>query len=610
MPTTWLRVVAIVVALYVICQGTAAVLFGVVVETGAVPVDLALHAVAAALLFAVSRRFDLFVALLTLSFAALHLGMAAKIAVFGGPVTPDDLVAAPALFLILPLGQQIAAAALAVTVIVLLAINASFGRRRGRRAALVAAAIASPFVLAPGMLVQWLDATFDHVEWNQRRNYETRGPLLYVLHEQARHAAQRAKPPSRGAVADAIGTLVQPLQPAAFSEAGRRPLRKRNVHVIMMESFWDPALLTALDLSRDPWVPAFRTLWEAGGRSRALSPVFGGYTANAEFEALCGLPVDRDGVVFEGRLRNDAPCLPRHLSEQGYETVASHPNIASFWNRVHAYRRVGFTTYWSERDFVADDLNGAFLSDASLYRQVLGKIEALLETGTPLFNYVLTLSGHLDYPLSAARPAVITAEGADELVVRYVNTVHYKTVEVIAVIAELRARDPDAVIVVAGDHLPYLGDQFGPYVESGLLAGRFEDFTPEMWLTLVATPLIVIDGRNGPVKVGTIPMYRLPAVVLDLLDDRQPSLLRLAALVGRDGLTVRPLPGLALALRDDGTVRVCRSGLGDAACERLSRWQALVNTVTADVLWGRQHMLKEAMPAGDTTPVLFPPPDA
>ncbi|MBU1139241.1 MAG: hypothetical protein KKA76_09710 [Proteobacteria bacterium] len=45
----------------------------------------------------------------------------------------------------------------------------------------------------------------------------------------------------------------------------------------------------------------------------------------------------------------------------------------SFWNRTNAYRRMGFKAYWSIKDFNLDDMNYKFLSDASLYRQVVKK---------------------------------------------------------------------------------------------------------------------------------------------------------------------------------------------------------------------------------------------
>ncbi|MBU1139240.1 MAG: hypothetical protein KKD01_04710 [Proteobacteria bacterium] len=64
---------------------------------------------------------------------------------------------------------------------------------------------------------------------------------------------------------------------------------------------------------------------------------------------------------------------------------------------------------------------------------------------------------------------------------------------------DLRISDPDALIVAFGDHLPFLGGNFQGYVEAGTLTSARGKFTPEMFLTYVSTPLIVIDGKRGPV---------------------------------------------------------------------------------------------------------------
>lgn len=132
------------------------------------------------------------------------------------------------------------------------------------------------------------------------------------------------------------------------SPAALRLPDPQHVQLFAFIPFWAdhglyPSVLEKAHFSRDPLAAELRALWEEAGLSTALSPVFGGYTANAEFEVLCGFPVLDTGVKFERRLTNDVPCLPRILRDIGFTTVASHPNIAVFWNRVNAYRRVGFT---------------------------------------------------------------------------------------------------------------------------------------------------------------------------------------------------------------------------------------------------------------------------
>ncbi len=319
-------------------------------------------------------------------------------------------------------------------------------------------------------------------------------------------------------------------------------------------------------------------------------PVFGGYTANSEFESLCGFPLERDEAFFEGRLRRTVPCLPGHLASAGYRSFASHPNAAAFWNRVNAYRRIGFDTYWSDRDFALDDMNGGFLSDASLYRQVLDRLAGVIDGPTPVFNYVLTYFGHYPYPLNERHPPVISASEGHETIAAYANTVYYKSRELMAFVRELRRLDPDGLVAIFGDHLPPLGNQFDGFEESGLLASDRARFADEMFRTLVSTPLVVIDGRRGAIRVGDIPLYRLPALLLQLLGDDRPSIMALTA-ADPDAPSIRPLPGMHFLASGDG-VTICRDGEAQpSACEASASWLAAVRVLRRDLFSGRQYAL-------------------
>lgn len=613
----WLQrlgvLVVAVVLWYVLIHGVLHFSIGVLPQSSAWLRDLSAHLLLALILcgLAAGRRRYLPVALLL--FSAFTLANALKLAILGGPVMPDDLIAARNLFLLLEGWQWWAS--LALVTIPLAGLLWMFAWRRSTAWLTAAALLVAVLALQhkPEPVRQWLDARFGDWVWNQRGNYLMRGLPLHLLQESARNLARRSTPPAPAEVAAALAqvtgsasgaewaedeahessfSLVSHAETGVFSAEDALALRApRNVHMIVLESFWDPTALKAAGLSADPFDPQFRALWQATGNARALSPVFGGYTANAEFEVLCGFPVLHDNVFFEGRLRRDVPCLPRHLAQAGYRSLASHPNAAPFWNRINAYQRIGFDQYWSERDFVLDDMNREFLSDASLYRQVLARIEPALAVGEPLFNYVLTYFGHLDYPLNEARPARITARSDNPLVAAYANTVYYKTRELMAFLAELRARDPQALIVIFGDHLPALGWNHGAYVESGLLAAGRSEFTDQMFHTLVATPLILIDGERGPVRSGDLPMYALPAKILDLLGDQRPSMLRLLA-PAVDAPQLRPLPGLHFSLNGE-QIEVCRPETASPACASSRAWVEAVGVLERDLFSGAQHALRE-----------------
>ncbi|HHW62656.1 MAG TPA: LTA synthase family protein [Rhodocyclaceae bacterium] len=554
--------------------------------------DLLAHLLIGALLFLMAGSMLRFGVAMVVLFSAFTLGNAIKLAVLGGPVMPDDFSAARNLFMLLD-GWQLWGSA-ALLALPLSALLWMFAWRRPRAWMALGAVVAGLIGLQvqPAPVSAWLDARFGDWVWNQRGNYEMRGLPIHLLQETARSLARRGAAPQANEVDDAL-SLLGATQPSPFLKAAAlRPERGgRNVHMIVLESFWDPVALKAAGLSTDPLDPAFRKLWKAAGNARTLSPVFGGYTANAEFEALCGFPVKTDAVFFEGRLRRDVPCLPRHLGEAGYRSFASHPNAAPFWNRINAYRRVGFEQYWSDRDFVLDDMNGEFLSDASLFRQVLDRVGPELGA-QPVFNYVLTYFGHLDYPLNSARPEVIKAATDNGLVQAYANTVYYKSRELMSFVKELRKRDPDAIIVMFGDHLPSLGWNHGGYAESGLLAPNRSEFDDEMFRTMVATPLVVIDGKRGPIKTGDLPMYALPALILDLLGDDRDTMLRFAARAD-DTVRVRPLPGVHFTLEGEA-LTVCRSGELRPACEPSLAWVEAVGVLKRDLFSGEQHALSAA----------------
>ena len=441
-------------------------------------------------------------------------------------------------------------------------------------------------VYQPRNIIGPLDRYVGNVVWDQRSNYLQRGAMLYSLMEGARYFADRVPPPDREAVNAARARLRANLPPRNGPAAEFTP---RNVHIILLESFWDPSPLKAGRYSRDPFPKDFRALWKRTGNSRILSPVFGGYTANAEFEALCGFPVLKDAVKFERDLKNDAPCLPRILARHGYTTIASHPNVPVFWNRVNAYRRLGFETYWSLHDFEQVDMVRNFMSDASLYRQVLDKIGPRLDSGKPLLDYIVTYFGHWDYPLRGARTRVIEDRSRVPEVGSYANTVYYKAKELMEFLGQLAKRDPHALIVIFGDHPPYLGPNYAGYVESGVLADNRSNFTPEMFGVYNAAPLIVIDGERGAQQFGTLALYELPARLLELLhlDYDGPLELTTPATV----LHVRPIPGLHYLVSNDGHVDVCKEPPWTDSCAASAAWLRDIVTVADDLFVGGQYTL-------------------
>ena len=557
--------------------------FDVQLDASAIFYDFLMQLGIGYILFAISKHFWIFLIIQALVMGMLYVGNAVKMSFFGGPIIPDDVFALRSLLLILEGWRFLAVAIPMAAIASLLLFNFSMRHWSAYLASLTVTLLGITLVYKPVMILDPLDKQLGNSKWDQRSNYLSRGPALYSLQEGARFFTLVDKSPDLDEAQMAAENLLS-VGPSPKHVTESKPFTPRNIHIVLLESFWDPSELKKAHYTQNPLAPDFRKLWKNTGYSHALVPVFGGGTANSEFEVLCGFPVTKGSVKFERQLLNAVPCLPHILADKGYRTVVSHPNVPVFWNRVNAYRNIGFQTYWSKQDFLLDDMNREFLSDASLYRQVMEKISGSLDNKQPILDYIVTYFGHWNYPLSESRPNKISSRSKVEEVSSYANTIYYKSRELMAFLDQLRQRDPDSIIVAFGDHLPNLGEG---YVDSGVLYSSWSEFTPDMFKFHVTTPMIIIDGKNGPVKVGNLPLYQVPKLLLNLLNYNERTIMDYVTPL--PDMRVRPLPGLHIDLLKDGKIDVCKEPSYSPSCLKSSRWLQDIFVVSNDLFMGNQY---------------------
>jgi phosphoglycerol transferase MdoB-like AlkP superfamily enzyme len=558
--------------------------FDVKIEPTSVPLDFFAQLILAYILYSISRRPWIFFVLHALIMGVLYIGNPIKIAFFGGPLMPDDIFALRSLLLILSGWKFFVLAFPLVALGGLLFLNFKLRRLHNYIGGVIGGVLALTVIYQPNLIVYPIDTFIGTKEWDQRSNYLWQGATIHTLLETARYFLVADKAPDIDVARAAAKQLLaqHPLDNTPSTE----DFKPRNVHIVLLESFWDANNLKKVKFSQNPLSDEFRKLWKTANNSVALVPVFAGMTANSEFEVLCGFPVTKNTVKFERQLLNEVPCLPRILADKGYKTVVSHPNVAVFWNRVNAYHRVGFQTYWSEKDFDLDDINREFLGDSSLYRQVLGKISSTLESKAPILDYNVTYFGHWDYPLNESRPPQITSTSKVEEVNGYANTTYYKSREFVEFVKNLQKSDPNGIIVAFGDHLPFLGEHFAGYVESDVLKNSRGEFSDAMYKTYVSTPLLIIDGQKGALKVGRLPLYQVPKLILGLLNIHQPTIMDYTMPPEKE--RVRPLTGLHFDEWADGQIQVCKAPPYSPECEHSLAWIEAVKTVSNDLFIGGQ----------------------
>jgi hypothetical protein len=320
----------------------------------------------------------------------------------------------------------------------------------------------------PGRCYETMNAITPDEEWSDRLTAEHWGRLYTVFMREARRLSFLDE-------LDRAPTLEETGMDVRDESLGR--IRPRNVHLIVLESFLDVRELSAARFSRPPLDEAFAS-WVGDGAGLSRSPCFGGETARAEFELLCGVPSLRlYGIEFLAFGGGPAPCLPNRLRRAGFRTMLSFPGGPVYANSRLAYPGLGF----SERIFgdlfspvgapslrLSDgDVN---LFDGDLFDQNLAMVRQWLADGRPFFNYVLTLYGHFPFHLDPRRfPLVARMQPPLAEVERIANQMHYRAIALREYLQELQTLDPHSLIIVVGDHLPPLPDGELAYQRLGYL---------------------------------------------------------------------------------------------------------------------------------------------
>jgi phosphoglycerol transferase MdoB-like AlkP superfamily enzyme len=265
----------------------------------------------------------------------------------------------------------------------------------------------------------------------------------------------------------------------------------RNIHILVLESFLDPQRFSALQFRTPPAPPRFDKLRE--NMHIANSPVFGGGTAEVEFELLCGVPAfelysPAEFSMFTGR---PTPCLPNLLAAAGYRTIATQSYQPDFFNSEKAYQSIGFqetnfpSIYAEDRQtYLRYDLPDSYIFDGDLLTQNLLYVEKLLADGKPFLNYVLGTYGHLPHKTDTERfPPKVEVTGVRPGSQAYlaIQQFYYRAGAVADYITRLREMDPDSLIIATSDHLPPLDGGFYTYENLGYTLHDEGEFRQNIW---------------------------------------------------------------------------------------------------------------------------------
>lgn len=274
--------------------------------------------------------------------------------------------------------------------------------------------------------------------------------------------------------------------------------RPTNIIVIMNESFSDLSIFENYDVTRDP-LEYIHSMEENTVKGWFYSPVFGGGTANVEYEVLTGNPscfLPNGTVAYQLYVDSDTPSLATIAGGLGYTTYAFHPYLASGWNRMQAYEYLGFDHQLYDGDVEDPKLVRDFISDESDFDTIRSITEA--EEG-PTFIFNVTMQNHSGYgkawtnlPRSVSAAGAI--DGADSTVDQYLCLVDLTDKAFKELIEYYAASDEPTLIAMFGDHQPPLSTEFYEV----LMGSPAEEQSSREKLQKYKTPFVIWANYDIP----------------------------------------------------------------------------------------------------------------
>lgn len=453
-----------------------------------------------ALLFGLTGRAWLAYALTALPVLALAAANAYKMFFRDDPVIAADLLLLGEagnmagkyqLFLFGKLAAALACALLSALLLALLARGRPLGRFRAGIAgtALACAAALSPLYASDQVYQD--NANEEHInKWSVTQQYVSRG-LLYPFLHSVKDAFPR--PPEGYDQREAEQWLAQ------YEDAAIPEDKKVNLVGIMLEAFTDFSQFEEIQFSQDVYA-VWHALEQEGYSGSLLANIFAGGTVNTERAFLTG--------VADGNYdyRGEAPSYVRYLKGQGYRATGSHPSYNWFYNRQNVNAYLGFDSYRFTEDYFGP-VYGAdpVLNDDGFLPDLTRTVLEQLEQDAPLFSFSVTYQGHGPYGDRECwwgEPEdFFTNPGLDDasryILSNYLGSVMATQRYLSDMVDAFRASDEPIVLVVFGDHKPWLGNGNSVYHALGV---NLDQDSREGFYNYWSTPYLI--WANGAAKAA------------------------------------------------------------------------------------------------------------
>ena len=254
---------------------------------------------------------------------------------------------------------------------------------------------------------------------------------------------------------------------ARYEDADIPESQKVNVVGLMLEAFADFSVkFDSIEYTRDVYA-LYHALEAESYTGTLLTNIFAGGTVNTERAFLTGC-----STLYNWRTTTDS--YPWYFKSQGYDTSGDHPCYEWFYTRENINSYLGFDSY----RFVGNHyeaLTGGIAMDDVFFPELTADLLSRLESDRPQFSFSVTYQGHGPYDGTRCQwgeaEDFIANEELDAesryILANYLGSVENTQEYLTEFVDTLRALDEPVILIVFGDHMPWLGNANSVYTALG-----------------------------------------------------------------------------------------------------------------------------------------------
>jgi phosphoglycerol transferase MdoB-like AlkP superfamily enzyme len=379
--------------------------------------------------------------------------------------------------------------------------------------------------------VLWLEP------WSASTTTEHSGLISSLMLFHLQYGRSQRKPDRAAAVQLIEQSTPALLQAMSSPKAGGE---LPDIVVVQSESLFDPSIMRGYEHSN--FAPNLRRLARQGISGKLHIPTFGGGTIRTEFEVLTGLSLryfDNLQFPYLQMSHKALPSLVRALAAHGYSTTALHGNDPAFWNRITAFKSLGFDRFVSQSAFPAGAaMDGKYMADSAMTDEIMVQLK---DNGPPQFLFAISIEAHGPYDVEPAHaaerdaipvPAGITGRDKRELQT-YLYHLQHADAELGRMVKLLAQRKRPSLVLFYGDHLPALSNS---YQITGFVDGG--DMLSQAGIWLLVDP----QHPHPPIKADTA-AWLLPGKLLEQIGIHDDPYFALTELVGPQLAALTEAPG-------------------------------------------------------------------